>query len=161
MVAWHPHVKAVLKKMELPWRKSHVDTARSVCKNYGFACTVIRKEAHDKQYQYDESGRRLMKTKPDGTKDYDLADADLHMTVSMRPSLTKAVVSGHIYLVQVSCQETGKLIVQQMDNPAEQRSFVRPDLQPVAEEFWLTRAPTYSSTPNANNKQQDSQQHTR
>jgi hypothetical protein len=57
------------------------------------------------------------------------------MTVYMGPSLDRAWVEGHIYLMEVTCPDTGALIVRKMDNPAEQRSIVRPGLQPVAQEF--------------------------
>jgi hypothetical protein len=93
--------------------------------------------------------------------DHALVDADLHLTVSMGPSLTNALVSGHIFLVEVTCPETGQTIVRKMDNPEEQRSIVRPGLDRVAEEFWATSEPRGSSTPILNDEQQDSQQHVR
>jgi hypothetical protein len=60
------------------------------------------------------------------------------MTVYMGPNVKRAWVSGHIYLLKVKCPETGAIVVQKMDDPARQRSIVRKDLRPVAEEFWLT-----------------------
>ncbi|KAH6853454.1 hypothetical protein B0I37DRAFT_359362 [Chaetomium sp. MPI-CAGE-AT-0009] len=156
MVACHPKVAEMMERMPLPWRESHANIARSACIDHGFKCAIIRKEAHKKQYKYDESGRRLTKRNNKGKKCNDLARADLHMTLALGSSPERALVSGHIFLRRVRCQKTGALIVQRMDNPAEQRSIVRPGSERVGEEFWLTRGTKVLQYPNDG---QDSQSH--
>jgi hypothetical protein len=121
-----------------PMRQAHVEIARQVARANGFNCILIRKEAHDERCIYNDDGTRVTMTLPTGQQRSVTVRADLHMTVYMGPDVRKAWVSGHIYLLKVWCPRANALIVQQMDDPARQRSIVRPDLQPVAEEFWLT-----------------------
>jgi hypothetical protein len=119
-------------------RRAHVDVARQVARANGFNCVLIRKEAHDRQCIYNNDGTRVTETRPTGREGSATIPADLHMTVYMGPDVKRAWVSGHIYLLKVKCPETGAIVVQKMDDPARQRSIVRKDLRPVAEEFWLT-----------------------
>ena len=119
-------------------KRDHVEVARQVARRNGFACVLIRRQAHARQCTYAASGARNTVLGRDGRRRCVLAPADPHVTVYMGPSPAVAQVGGHIYVVTAVDRRTGRAVMRQMDDPATQRRIVLPGEKPVAEEFWLT-----------------------
>ncbi|KAK3301755.1 uncharacterized protein B0T15DRAFT_497469 [Chaetomium strumarium] len=108
-----------------------------VARANGFSCALIRKGSHDKQCVYDNFGTRITTTAPNGNIVAELVDCDPHITLYMGWDCHTAMVSGHIYVMEVADLQAGRVVVKQIDNPDTQRRIVHKGYDRVAEEFWL------------------------
>lgn len=109
----------------------------------GFPCVIIRKEPHDRQFERTTTGHETtFLHKATETERRPLIKADLHLTVVMGDTLSRAHITGHIYLEKVDKTNFGGVFtnVRKMTDPGTMRKYKAPGEEGVASEYWLLKS---------------------